>query len=103
MSRPPDLTPQQRAEALAKAAAARRGRAELRESLRTGRISLGEVLSRSDEELIGGMKVKAMLTAVPGLGKIKSFRLMERLGIPENRRIRGLGPKQKKALLDAFS
>ena len=39
----------------------------------------------------------------PGLGKVKAFRLMEELGIAENRRLRGLGPKQREALLAAFS
>lgn len=103
MPRPPDLTPQQRAEALAKAAEARRVRSEVREELRTGRTTVAEVLGRSGEDIIGGMKVKAMLTAVPGLGKIKAFRLMESLGIPDNRRIRGLGSKQRGSLLDALS
>ena len=100
---PPILSPEQRAAALEKAGAARRGRAEVRESLRTGGFSLQDVLMRSNEEIIGGMKVKAVLTALPGLGKVKSYRLMERLGIADNRRVRGLGPKQRKALIDALS
>lgn len=103
MAGPPSLSPEQRAAALEKAAEARRGRAEVREALRTGRSSLGDVLSRSGEDVIGGMKVKAVLTALPGLGKVKSYRLMETLGIADNRRVRGLGPKQRKALIDALS
>jgi hypothetical protein len=103
MPEPPRLSPQQRADALAKAAEARRVRAGIREALRTGAMTVADVLDRSDEELVGGMKVKAVLTAVPGLGKIKSFRLMERLGIADNRRVRGLGDRQRKALLDALS
>lgn len=102
MPEPPKLSPEQRAAALAMAAAARRGRADVREALRTGSLTVAEVLDRADEDIIGGMKVKAVLTAVPGLGKIKSFRLMERLGIPENRRVRGLGERQRQALLDAL-
>lgn len=102
MTGPPSLTPEQRAMALEKAAAARRGRAEVRQSLANGRLTVAEVLD-SDDELIGGMKVKAMLTAVPGLGKVKAARLMESLGIAENRRIRGLGSRQREGLLDALS
>jgi ribosomal protein S13 len=49
------------------------------------------------------MKVKAVLTSMPGLGKVKSYRLMEELGIAENRRMRGLGSKQREALLAALS
>jgi hypothetical protein len=75
----------------------------VREGLRTGALSLGEVLQRSAEEDIGGIKVKALLTALPGLGKVKAHRLMESLDIAENRRVRGLGPRQKEALLAALS
>ena len=101
-STPPPLSPEQRAAALAKAAEARRVRAELREALRLGEATLADVLARSDEDIVGGMKVKAVLTALPGLGKVKSYRLMDRLGIAENRRVRGLGTKQRRALLDAL-
>ncbi|HSM02662.1 MAG TPA: integration host factor, actinobacterial type [Acidimicrobiia bacterium] len=99
-SNPPPLSPEQRAAALAKAAQARRVRADLRESLRTGEATLADVLARSGEDIVGGMKVKAVLTALPGLGKVKSYRLMDRLGIAENRRVRGLGPQQRKALME---
>jgi len=88
---------------LEKAAQARRVRAEVREALRTGQMSLTDVLARSEEDMIAGMKVKALLTALPGLGKVKSYRLMERLGIAENRRVRGLGVQQRKALLEELA
>jgi hypothetical protein len=101
MAGPPSLSDEDRARALAKAAAVRRVRAEVREALRTGGLTLAEVLDRVGEEHIGGIKVKAVLTALPGLGKVKSYRLMEAIGIAENRRLRGLGPKQKEALLAA--
>ena len=81
----------------------RRARAALREDLRTGATTIADVLKRADEEPIAGIKVKAVLTALPGLGKVKSYRLMESIGIAENRRMRGLGPRQKEALLDALS
>ena len=103
MTGPPKLSDEERARALAKAAETRKARAEVRDALRTGRASLKEVLDGADDEHIGGIKVKAVLTALPGLGKVKSNRLMERLGIAENRRVRGLGPRQRKALLDALS
>jgi hypothetical protein len=98
------LTPEQRAAALAKAAEARRQRAEIRSQLKEGSLSLAELFARAgDDDMVAGIKVKSVLTALPGLGKVKSHRLMERLGIAENRRLRGLGDKQRKALLDALS
>lgn len=103
MPTPPQLSPEQRAAALEKAAEARRVRAAVREALRTGQTTLTDVLARSEEDIIAGMKVKALLTALPGLGKVKSYRLMERLGIAENRRVRGLGVQQRKALLEELA
>lgn len=104
MAGPPQLTPEQRAAALEKAAIVRRARAELKELLRTGTLTFPEVLEQADDDdMVGGTKVKAILTALPGLGKVKSHRLMEELGIAENRRLRGLGARQREALLNALS
>lgn len=101
---PPILTPEQRAAALEKAAQARRTRAEMKELLKTGSISLPGLLDRAeDDELLAGMKVYTVLAAMPGTGKIKAKRLMESLGISDNRRIRGLGDRQRAALLDEFA
>jgi hypothetical protein len=104
MTQPPELTPEQRDAALAKAARARSTRADVRKRLSEGAIDLQGVLDEAEaDELVAGMKVKAVLTAVPGLGKIKTIRLMQRLEIAENRRIRGLGSRQRRALLDELA
>lgn len=103
MPNPPKRTDQQRAAALAKAAEARRVRAEARRALSAGDVTLGDLLDRVGEDLIEGIKVKALLTAVPGLGKVKTQRLMAQLGISETRRLRGLTSRQKEALLAALS
>lgn len=104
MSQPPQLTDEQRREALAKAAEARRVRAEVKELLKTGSLRLSELLERAEHDhIVAGLKVEALIAAMPGTGKIKAKRLMERLGISSSRRIRGLGERQKKALLAEFS
>lgn len=103
MPEPPRLTQEQRAAALAKAARARAARAEVRDALRNGTLTFAQVLDQAGDDLVGGIKVKAILTALPGLGKVKSSRMMDRLGISENRRLRGLGPKQQEALLAELS
>jgi len=103
-SGPPAITPEQRAAALVKAGEARRLRAEVKELLKTGSVTLVEVLERGETEgYIGGMKVKSVLESLPGLGKIKTKRLMEELGIASNRRLRGLGERQRAALLEHIS
>lgn len=101
---PPILTDEQRRAALAKAAEARRVRAELKELLRTGSLRFSELLDRAEsDEIVAGTKIKAVLVSMPGLGKVKTKRLMEEHGISENRRLRGLGPRQRGILLDMFS
>jgi hypothetical protein len=104
MALPPSLTPEQRQAALAKAAAARRERAELKEKLKMGSVNLDELLKRADgDDIVGKMKVVAALEAMPGVGKVKARRIMDEIGISEARRIRGLGEQQRRSLLEAFS
>ncbi len=99
----PPLTPEQRAAALDKAAAARRVRADLKLRLKSRGTSLYAVLASGEsDEAIGKMKVVAVLEAMPGVGKIKAQRIMERLGISPSRRVRGLGVKQREALEREF-
>jgi hypothetical protein len=102
MPLPPQLTPEQRIEALAKAAEARRKRAEVKESLKNGKTDLEQILDRSDEGIVGKMKVSSVLESLPGVGKVRARKIMERLDISESRRIRGLGAKQKDSLLREF-
>jgi N-acetyl-anhydromuramyl-L-alanine amidase AmpD len=99
----PELTEEQRAAALEKAAAARRARAELKERLKRGGTNLKEVLAKSDsDDVLGKMKVSALLEALPGVGKVRAQQIMERLEIATSRRLRGLGERQRKALLSEF-
>lgn len=98
----PTLTDEQRREALAKAADARRKRAELKAELKSGRRSLKDLLTKTGDETVAKMKVSAVLEALPGVGKVRARKIMERLDISATRRIRGLGAKQRDALLSEF-
>ncbi|WP_053615304.1 integration host factor, actinobacterial type [Nocardiopsis sp. NRRL B-16309] len=99
----PPLTPEQRTAALAKAAKARKERAEVKNKLKNGGISLSEVLSNGlKDDVIGKMKVSALLESLPGVGKVRAKQIMERLNIAESRRVRGLGTNQRAALEDEF-
>ncbi len=101
---PPKLSPEQRAAALVKAAEARRLRAELKGLLKTGSLSFTQLLDKAAEDpIVAGMKVNSLLAAMPGTGKVKAKRMMETFGIADNRRIRGLGDRQRDALLAEFS
>ncbi len=97
----PQSSPEQRTPALEKAAAARRVRAELKELLKTGSLTLPKLLERADaDELVAGMKVYSLVASLPGVGKVKAGRIMAEIGIADNRRIRGLNDRQRQALLD---
>src|SRR3954469_12485142 len=103
MPQPPALTPEQREAALAKAAEARRARAELKEKLKMGSLTLRELLDMLEgNDIVGKMKVIAVLESLPGVGKVKARRTMEEIGISDSRRVRGLGDQQRAALLKAF-
>lgn len=99
----PPLTAEQRAAALLKAAAARRARAELKVRLKSSGTSLADVLRAGDtDDAIGKMKVVAVLEAMPGVGKVRAQRIMERLEISPSRRVRGLGANQRASLQREF-
>lgn len=99
----PTLTPEQRADALAKAAAARTARAQLKSELKAGTTDLAAVLDRSGEPVVGKMKVSALLEALPGVGKVKAAELMTELEIAPTRRVGGLGDRQRASLLEKFA
>ena len=99
----PPLTPEQRAAALEKAAAARKARAELKEKLKMGSITLPELFDQATgNDTIGKMKVLAVLESLPGLGKVKARRLLEECEVSETRRVQGLGRNQREKLLESL-
>lgn len=99
----PPLTPQQRLDALAKAAAARRERAEVKNRLKHSGASLLTVVADGQANvIIGKMRVSALLESMPGVGKVRARQIMQRLGIAATRRVRGLGSNQVAALEREF-
>jgi len=102
-SQPPQLSDEARRAALAKAAAVRRERAELKVQLKAGEVSLAALIDRAaTDEVVGKMKVLVVLESLPGVGKVKARRTMDEIGIADSRRIRGLGEQQRAALVAAF-
>jgi transposase len=99
----PQLTPEQRQANLEKAAASRRERAEVKNRLKHSGASIVEVLQQGQEnDVIGKMRVIDLISSMPGLGKVRARQMMERLGISESRRVRGLGVNQIAALEREF-
>lgn len=97
----PVSTPEQRAEALEKAAAARRIRAETKQLLKTGSLQFRDVLDDEDD-FIATTKIGSLLPALPGVGKVKAKRFLEEHSIASNRRLRSLTKRQRSVLLEHF-
>jgi S13-like protein len=107
MANPPSLTPEQRQQALEKAAAARRQRAEVKDKLKIGSMSLSELFEQADRgddsgKMLAKLKVVSVLESLPGVGKVRARNIMSELDISETRRLQGLGTNQRRALLDRF-
>ncbi len=98
----PTMTAEQRAAALEKARIVRAKRSEITTKLSLGTMSAADALKKVDDPIIGRMKVKSFINALPGYGKVKTEKLMEELGIPESRRLQGLGAKQMENLKAAL-
>jgi len=99
----PVLNDEQRRQALEKAAEARRKRAEVKAELKSGKRTLPDILGSQNNDTVGKMKVSTVLESLPGVGKVRARKLMEKLDISASRRVRGLGAKQRGALLEEFS
>ncbi|MBF0911593.1 MAG: integration host factor [Atopobiaceae bacterium] len=98
----PKLTDEQRKAALKKAAQSRHARAELREKVKIGKVSLKEVLNSTDP-IATRMKVSALIESLPGYGKAKAAKIMDELGISATRRVKGLGARQREQLLELLT
>lgn len=99
----PKLTPEQRQAALEKAAQARQIRAEVKNRLKTSAASLAEVLDQAKvNDVVAKLKVRDLLQSLPGVGQVRAKEIMERIGIADSRRLRGLGANQIQALLREF-
>jgi len=102
MPTPPELSPEQRSQALAKATEVRNRRAAIKVQLKNGEISFRQLMDlAATEDAIAGMKVVSALESLPRIGKVKARRLMDEGEIAVSRRLRGLGAHQRAFLESA--
>ena len=99
----PNQTDEERRAALEKAAEARHARAELRAKIKSGEMTVEQVLAAEGNTVIDKLKVKDMISSLPGYGKAKVAKVMEELNISETRRIKGLGSRQREELAKRLS
>lgn len=96
----PHLTQDEKLDALRKAQEMRSRRAEVRAKLKKGSMTLQEVLDSVDDEVIARIRVTYLLQSLPQVGKVTSEKIMREIGINENRRVQGLGKRQREKLLE---
>jgi guanylate kinase len=103
MGAPPQLSPEQRASALAKAKESRQIRAAIKARIKSGELSVTDVIAMSkDDEAIAKMRVLELIESIAGVGKIRGKAILEKLDISLTRRIQGLGRHQLESLEREF-
>ncbi len=98
----PALSPEQRQAALEKAREARVARSALLASLKAGTVTLAEVLAR-DDDIARRTSVAQVIRALPGVSPARAAAAMEHAGIILDRRVGGLGARQREQLLAEFA
>ena len=103
MGAPPQLSPEQRASALAKAKESRQIRAAVKARIKSGELTVTDVIAMSkDDEAIAKMRVLELIESIAGVGKIRGKAILEKLDISMTRRIQGLGRHQLESLEREF-
>lgn len=92
----PELTREQRMEALARAGEARTERRRALDEVRAGTLGAEESLR---DPRLQSCKVFMWLRAFPGIGRSKAEAIMAAAGVAPSRRVRGLGARQREAVL----
>lgn len=100
----PHLSDEQLQSARAAATEARRARAQLKEQVKSGELSLQQAIDKAlNDEILSRVKVADLLRSLPRVGVTRAQEIMENLDIAANRRIRGLGRHQVERLKELFS
>lgn len=103
MGAPPQLTPEERARALAKAKQSRQVRAAVKLRIKSGELSISDVFAMAkDDDAVSKMRVLELVESMSGVGKIRARSILERLDVSLTRRIKGLGRHQLESLQREF-
>lgn len=101
LRRAPDRTSQERLSALDEANRIRFARADAKRGLKSGEVSLYDLLMDPEEELRGA-KVEEMLLAVRGMGRVKVTRMLRDAGVSRSKTLVGLTHGQRDRLIRAL-
>lgn len=96
----PVSTPEQRAGALEASRQARARRAVIKQSLASGDVMFDDILS-SGSPIVRRTRVRELLLALPGVGPKTADAIMASCHVPDERRVGGLGTRQRENLAAA--
>ena len=103
MSRPPEMSDEDRRRALELSKESRQIRAKYKGLINSGELSIIDFLTMAESNsILGKMRVKDLLESVPGYGKVRVENLMKKSEISPTRRVQGLGKKQRSSLIGHF-
>lgn len=104
MPTPPALTDEQRRAAYEKALELRRNRAALKDQIGASTSPRATVIGVVfDFDIVQGMKVYDLLTALPGVGPKTARRWLATAGIATKNTVRACGPRQVERLFDLLN
>ena len=97
---PPESTPEQRAAALAKAAEVREARKEITRAIKAEEMTLRDVFAQAGDPIYGKLRIKQVLSWIPGLGPVKVREILEDIDLDEKKYIRAVPERKRDALLE---
>jgi len=99
----PKLSEQELQAARKAATQARRTRADFKDRVRKGSLSIGEALRQAPkDDVLAHIKVVDLLKTQRRIGQVRAEEIMSRLSIAPTRRIRGLGKHQIDGIVQEF-
>lgn len=93
----PELTEEQRQEALVYANKQRKLYADIKHKLNFCEITLNDVLNMEEA---GRLRLYDTLLCIPGIGAVRVGKILNELGVPRNKRLKALGVHQKEKILE---
>jgi hypothetical protein len=94
----PPLTDTQRSVGYQRSLELRRLRQTVKTAITLRRLTIPDVLEWAE---VRGMRVSALLTAIPTVGSRRAASILEKAGIPPRSTVQALGPNQTERLLKA--
>jgi hypothetical protein len=83
----------------------RKKRSEIKSDLKAGKITFRELFedTKKYEKYIANMNTLELVSALPGIGRVKAEKMLKEMGISFCKKIGGLGKNQKRKFYKYFN